>query len=132
MLMIYERHYLSNNPDNRQHIVDRQLPVSDLNQQLLRFKQQVFVEHKWLEQFTNRQTLLPERSYLLIKRPLFKHFQLHATKKLTFYRFRDSRICKNCFESNYFPMDFNRFSAILKLVYSIELYIIFNQYLIKN
>ncbi len=68
--MIYERHYLSNNPGNRQHVVDRQLPVSDLNQQLLRFKQQVFVEHKWLEQFTNRQTLLPERSYLLIKRAI--------------------------------------------------------------
>ena len=46
----------------------RQGSVNELNRELLRFKQRVFIQHQWLEPFTNRQTLLNDRAYLLVKR----------------------------------------------------------------
>lgn len=49
-------------------IFNRQLSVNELNRQLLRFKLQIFVQHQWLEQFTNRQLLLQGRLYLFVKR----------------------------------------------------------------
>lgn len=44
------------------------MSVNELNRQLLRFKLQIFVQHQWLEQFTNRQLLLQGRLYLFVKR----------------------------------------------------------------
>jgi lipopolysaccharide/colanic/teichoic acid biosynthesis glycosyltransferase len=42
--------------------------VSPLNWDFLNFKQQLFNQHKWLEQFASEQPLLQGRSYLMTKR----------------------------------------------------------------